>query len=235
MYLNDFLAENRGMAVEVATLTVLFFGLGNFVGMLVGGFGATYLYRIDPRYPPLLAGSAAILGCFPFWMLLNWIDNSTLFLWTALVSWLAGVASGVTGPIIKAQLQNVTLPQERGQAFALFNTTDDFGRGLGPVFVAAMITRLGGRTKAFNIGVFGWVICGFINLGVFFTILEDEARLQAKIVASVSLKKEDTTMSVAALSSSSLSLPNTEALGTTLRKRSFEQGRESSTSNNYRD
>lgn len=235
MFLNDFLSEDRGMTVEVATLTLLFFGLGNFVGMLVGGFGATYLYRIDPRYPPLLAGSAAILGCFPFWMLLNWIDNSTLFLWTALVSWFAGVASGVTGPIIKAQLQNVTLPRERGQAFALFNTTDDFGRGLGPVFVASMIARLGGRTKAFNVGVLGWIICGFLNLGVFFTILEDEARLQAKVVASLSLKKDDSNLGEVASSSSSLTLPNAEAFSTTLRKRSFEQARESSANTNYHD
>ncbi|GAX22155.1 hypothetical protein FisN_39Lh023 [Fistulifera solaris] len=236
MYLNDFLSENRGMTVEVATLTVLFFGLGNFVGMLMGGFGATYLYRIDPRYPPLLAGSAAILGCFPFWMLLNWIDNNTLFLWTALVAWFAGGASGVTGPIIKAQLQNVTLPQERGQAFALFNTTDDFGRGLGPVFVAAMISRLGGRTNAFNIGVFGWVICGIINLGVYFTIQEDEARVQAKIVASLSFKKEETGLDVDSSPSPAWTGSHTESLGTTLRKRSFEQGRDSSSSSsNYHD
>jgi predicted MFS family arabinose efflux permease len=236
MYLNDFLSENRGMTVEVATLTVLFFGLGNFVGMLMGGFGATYLYRIDPRFPPLLAGFAAILGCFPFWMLLNLIDNNTFFLWTALVTWFAGVASGVTGPIIKAQLQNVTLPQERGQAFALFNTTDDFGRGLGPVFVAAMISRLGGRTNAFNIGVFGWVICGIINLGVFFTISEDEARVQSKILASLSLKKEETGPNVDSSTSSVWAGSHTESLGSTLRKRSFEQGRESSSSSsNYHD
>jgi hypothetical protein len=90
------------------------------------------------------------------------------------IAFLAGVGSGVTGPIVKATLQNVTLPQERGQAFALLNTFDDFGRGLGPVFVAAMIQGLGGRVPAFNVGVGGWILCGVLNLGLFWTIEKDE-------------------------------------------------------------
>lgn len=51
MYLNDFLSEDRGMTVEYATFTVLLFGFGNFLGITLGGGGATYLYRIDKRYP----------------------------------------------------------------------------------------------------------------------------------------------------------------------------------------
>jgi MFS family permease len=106
--------------------------------------------------------------------------NSDGILWTmGPTSVLAGLCSGITGPIIKATLQNVTLPNTRGQAFALFNTFDDMGRGLGPVFVAAMISRLGGRTPAFNVGVLGWVACGILNLCVFFTVDEDESKIQS--------------------------------------------------------
>ena len=142
-YLNDFLAEDRGMSVEFATFTVLWFGFGNFVGQLAGGAGGQYLYCVDKRYPALLAGSMAIFGCVPFWILLNQVNSTSSFLYLASVSFVSGAAAGVTGPIIKATLQNVTLPTMRGQAFALFNTFDDFGRGLGPVFVAFLITRMG--------------------------------------------------------------------------------------------
>ena len=49
--------------------------------------------------------------------------------WIGVVATSSGLLAGVTGPIVKASLQNVTLPETRGQAFALFNTFDDFGRG----------------------------------------------------------------------------------------------------------
>jgi predicted MFS family arabinose efflux permease len=172
--------------LQFATLTVLVFGLGNFFGMILGGAGGMALYRRDKRYPAILAGASAIMGCFPFWILLNHVNASSSFITIGVVAVSTGLASGVAGPIIKATLQNVTFPQSRGQAFALFNTFDDFGRGLGPVFVASLITRVGGRTQAFNIGVLGWVFCGFFNLIVFFTVERDERNLQTAIAASLS-------------------------------------------------
>jgi MFS family permease len=135
----------------------------------------------------------AILACFPFWILLNHVNASSSFATIGIVSILAGLASGATGPIIKATLQNVTFPQSRGQAFALFNTFDDFGRGLGPVFVSILISSLGGRTPAFNIGVIGWVICGLFNLLIFFTVERDELIVQATLASSLSKNQADTT------------------------------------------
>ena len=170
---------------QYATSTVLMFGLGNFFGMLVGGAGGSHLYQLDRRYPPVFAGTAAILGCFPFWLLLNHVSNATSFPTVAIISVLAGLCSGVTGPIVKATLQNVTLPQSRGQAFALFNTFDDFGRGLGPVFVAMLISRFGSRTPAFNVGVCGWILCGIFNLAMFLTVRRDEETVQATLTASL--------------------------------------------------
>jgi predicted MFS family arabinose efflux permease len=183
-YLTDFLAEDRGMSVEFATFTVLWFGLGNFFGLVLGGAGGQYLYQVDKRYPALLAGSMAIFGCAPFWVLLNGVNNNSSSVFIALVSLISGAAAGVTGPIIKATLQNVTLPTMRGQAFALMNTFDDFGRGLGPVFLALLITSAGGRTPAFNLGTMGWAMCGILNLATFFTAERDERQVQATLAAS---------------------------------------------------
>jgi MFS family permease len=146
----------------------------------------------------------AILACFPFWILLNHVNASSSFATIGIVSVLAGLASGVTGPIIKATLQNVTFPQSRGQAFALFNTFDDFGRGLGPVFVSVLISRLGGRTPAFNVGVIGWMVCGLFNLSVFFTVERDERIVQATLASSLSKDQADT---------SDQSSPSADAVG----------------------
>jgi hypothetical protein len=157
--------------------------------MLVGGFGGSFLYRRDCRLPALLAGFSAAGGCVPFWILLNKVDASTWMGWTALVSATAGFMSAITGPIIKATLQNVTLPQARGQAFALFNTFDDFGRGIGPVFVAQMISSLGERTAAFNVGVLGWAVCGVFNSLIYCTVQRDEESVQTKLFARLSRQR----------------------------------------------
>lgn len=167
---------------QYATTTVLVFGVGNFFGMLLGGGGGSYLYHVDSRYPAILAGSMAILGCFPFWVMLNFVDSTSSILFLATVSVVSGFGSGVTGPIVKATLQNVTHPCSRGQAFALFNTFDDLGKGIGPIFVAGLIGRMG-RTSAFNVGVWGWILCGFFNLVIYFTVRSDEATVQATISA----------------------------------------------------
>ena len=182
-FLNDYLSQDCGMSVQTATATILVFGVGNFLGILVGGMGGDYLHKRDVRYPALLSGIMAILGCVPLWVLINTTsvdEGRGMTIWamvrTGITSLLAGFGSGVTGPIVKATLQNVTLPNARGQAFALLNTFDDFGRGLGPVFVASLIVSLGGRRIAFNVGVGGWILCGLLNSCIFFTIREDVFR-----------------------------------------------------------
>jgi MFS family permease len=206
-FLNDYLSSDRGLPVEGATLIILLFGLGNFLGTIKGGVGSSYLYtRYGPRYPALLSGGAAIAGCLPMWGLINYNFDSingemnnnntngdgddyfanggtspitwrTYFI-PGIIAIVAGSMSGITGPIVKSTLQNVTMPQMRGQAFALLNTFDDFGRGLGPAFVAWMIENLGGRTRAFNIGVTGWILCGILNTMLFCTVERDEEKVR---------------------------------------------------------
>jgi MFS family permease len=182
------------MTVQGATLTLLVFGAGNFMGMILAGAVGRFLYRKDVRYPTVFAGIMAMLGCIPLWLMINYIDlnpskgiSAWSWLWIFFVSFLAGVCSGVTGPIVKAILQNVTLPDARGQAFAMLNTTDDFGRGLGPYFVSKLIQSLGGRQRAFNIGTLGWVLCGLFILCMYFTVRQDEERVQSILLDDFSI------------------------------------------------
>eukprot|EP00804_Cyclotella_cryptica_P019486 CCRYP_006647-RA/>CCRYP_006647-RA protein AED:0.03 eAED:0.03 QI:236/1/1/1/1/1/5/2686/610 len=176
-YLNDYLSSDRGLSIEGATLVILIFGIGNFAGTSIGGIGSSHIYaKYGPRYTALLSGGAAIAGCLPMWALINYDSNgdSRIILW--LISLVAGALSAITGPIVKSTLQNVTQPQMRGMAFALLTTFDDFGRGLGPAFVAWMIGKLDGRRKAFNVGIAGWVLCGILNGMLYFTVERDEER-----------------------------------------------------------
>lgn len=215
-FLNDYLSSDCGLPVEGATLIILLFGLGNFLGTIQGGVGSSYLYtRYGSHYPALLSGGAAIAGCIPMWGLINYnfdsinggknnndIDDyfanggdsaitfSTYFT-PGIIAIVAGSASGVTGPIVKSTLQNVTMPHMRGQAFALLNTFDDFGRGLGPAFVAWMIQNLGGRTRAFNIGVTGWIVCGILNTMLFCTVERDEEKVRPGGVDQLAAEKEE--------------------------------------------
>lgn len=180
-YFIDYLSEDRGNTVQGATTVVLIFGIGNFFGILVGGRYGDRLYAISPEQPSLLAGISAIVGCAPFWVLLN--TESTAWTVSFPVALVAGISAGVTGPIVKATVSNVTLPRRRGQAFALMNTFDDFGKGLGPVFVADLIAKSGGvRRRAFNIGVSGWILCGLLNLCVYFTAKKDNEKMRREHV-----------------------------------------------------
>ncbi len=196
-FLNDYLAQDCGMSVHAATATILVFGVGNFVGIVAGGAGGDYLYKKDSRYPCILSGTMAISGCFPLWVLINTtkVENDEMGLGMVIrvgtFAFLAGLGSGVTGPIVKATLQNTTLPNARGQAFALLNTFDDFGRGLGPVFVAALIVSLGGRQTAFNVGLTGWILCGLFNLCIFFTIKADASKTHQDFLDRYSISETD--------------------------------------------
>ena len=180
-FLNDYLSENRGFSVQGATTILMCFSTGVALGIITGGAGGRALYKIDIRLPALFAGGTAIMACFPLWFLINGVNSTTPYYITILSAIVAGFGSGPTGPIIKATLTNVTLPNTRGKAFALFNVFDDVGKGLGPYFVSLLIVKFGGRTRAFNIGVSFWILCGLANLVIFFTVVRDEQRVQTAL------------------------------------------------------
>lgn len=66
------------------------------------------------------------------------------------------------------------------------------GRGLGPAFVAWLIGKLGGRRKAFNIGIFGWLFCGILNGLLYCTVERDEERARMTVDSSVKRIQEAT-------------------------------------------
>ena len=61
--------------------------------------------------------------------------------------------------------------------------TDDLGRGLGPVLVAAMISRLGSRRAALNAALLGFFPCALMQAALSLTLRRDEAAVQARLAA----------------------------------------------------
>lgn len=103
-FLNDFLQEQRGMEKQVsiipavpsssislecsgisscsepgskeATGVLVTFGAGNAIGVIIGGFLGHFTYKRDVRGPPFVMGISLILGCIPFYFLINHIDEN---------------------------------------------------------------------------------------------------------------------------------------------------------------
>jgi len=182
-FLNDYLSADGGMTVQEATLTVMSLGVGSFFGLILGGYLGQRLYNLSPRLLPLLMGTATITSCLPLFYLFNSVDVNTSTFTRISVSVTAGLLAAIPSPNVKALLQNVTLPETRGRAFAFQVIFDDLGRGIGPLFVAQLIKRLGRRQEAFNYGLLGFIFCGLLQIGVFFTVKEDETYINDQLVA----------------------------------------------------
>ena len=176
-YLNDYLSEDRGMSVEDATSTMLVFGIGLFFGVVCGGFGAEYAYRIRVHIPIIMGGIANIVGCIPMYFIINHVSETSSIFLIGVLSILAGICLAVNSPIVKSTLTNVTLPTNRGRAFSFLNIFDELGKGLGPMLISLFISRFG-RQQAFNISLFGWFISGILNMkaGHFVELDEDRVR-----------------------------------------------------------
>ena len=96
------------------------------------------------------------------------------------VAFLGGLCASITGPNVRAVLQNCNLPETRGTVFALFALTDDLGKAFGPFLIAAFVTALG-RRAAFNLATCAWFFCGVLLLGLSFTMTKDEQAVLDKV------------------------------------------------------
>jgi hypothetical protein len=55
------------------------------------------------------------------------------------------------------------------------------------MFVALLIQHYGGRQRAFNIALCGWLICGTLVTSMYFFVERDEDRVQEALVAARSI------------------------------------------------
>jgi len=178
-FLNDFLQEQRGMTKQEATGVLLTFGVGNALGVVLSGFLGHFAYKKDIRAPPLIMGTSLMLGCIPFYFLINNVEGNNVALASA-VTVLSGVFVVIPVPLERSILTNVCLPRLRGRAQALVSITDDLGKGLGPALVSLLITSFD-RQTAFNISLIGWIIGGVFSLLIAMFVVNDEAVVQQQL------------------------------------------------------
>eukprot|EP00887_Chlorella_sp_A99_P001012 scaffold5.g1012.t1 len=127
-FLNDYLSQNKGLAVPTATTVLLVLGIGGGVGVVGGGAMGQWLYNRHKWSMPLFIGGCTILGTAPLWFLVN-ADVASM-LWLAFIAaGAAGMLSGTVGPNMRAMILNVNEPETRGLALALQTMLDDLGKG----------------------------------------------------------------------------------------------------------
>ncbi|GBF91667.1 MFS transporter [Raphidocelis subcapitata] len=182
-YLNDYFSQDKGFSVAIATVIIIVFNLGGGVGLVAGGAAGQLLYNRRKELMPLLCGLASICTTGPMYYLVNADIKAAGLGPTLAMAALAGLFSAVAAPNVRAAMLNVNEPETRGVALALQSITDDLGRGLGPIIVAAFISRLGGRRDAFNIAFAGWVPSGLLLLCLVFCMRQDEGAVQARLAA----------------------------------------------------
>lgn len=167
------------MTKEAATGVLVTFGAGNAIGVILGGcLGRSY--KRDVRLPPLFMGVSLMLGCIPFYFLVNHVHEKVNTGVIAAITAISGALVVIPVPLERAILTNVCLPRSRGRANALVSIVDDLGKGLGPALVSLLITNFD-RQTAFNISLFGWVIGGILSLFIVLFVASDETRIQQQV------------------------------------------------------
>lgn len=174
-FLNDYLHVQRGMTVRDSTWVISIFGVGGILGSLFGGWLGQRLFNRSPKYQVILSGSTTILGIFPILYCINATDPGSQLELMLMMAFVGGFIININGPNIKTVMCNVVVPEVRGSAFALFNLTDDLGKGFGPYIVYIFIDDAfdGDRMAAFNAISMFWVVCGLLLLSLAFTYEAD--------------------------------------------------------------
>ena len=103
------------------------FGIGGLFGQVFGGYLGQNLYNREKKLVSFFMGTSTLIGILPMLYVVNCTGDSVVF-YLAFLS--AGFIISITGPNIKSLLQNVTIPETRGTSFAIFNLTDDLGKGI---------------------------------------------------------------------------------------------------------
>jgi predicted MFS family arabinose efflux permease len=184
VFLNDYLAQDKGFSVETATLIIMALGAAAILGGFTGGLIGNRLYNRHPRYLPILCGVTTLIGVIPTAALIAYPSQvgaaDPTFLPLLLIGVATGFSAAMTSSNVRAILLNVNAPETRGSIFALYTLFDDLGRGFGPFIISRFILVLG-RERAFHAANLMWVVCGVLLLVMARTFPRDEAALTARL------------------------------------------------------
>ncbi len=175
VYLTDYLAQDIGYSVQMASLVVFVIGLSAMIGGFVGGLVGNKLYNINPIYQPLLSGICTFIGMIPtaFLINLNPVSTGASVTYPLILGVFSGFFITITAPNMKAVLMNVNQSNTRGMAFSIYNLADGLGRGFGPFIISFFILQFG-RQWGFNLANGIWFFCGISILLMMKTYSKDQ-------------------------------------------------------------
>ena len=97
-------------------------------------------------------------------------------------------------PNVRSVLQSVTATEVRGTAFAIYNLTDDLGKGFGPVIVDAVVYMTSGdKGTAYNVCVSFWFLCAILLFMMSKSIINDEEAVQEEMTRALNNQSEQCT------------------------------------------
>ena len=175
VYLTDYLAQDIGYSVQMASLVVFVIGLSAMIGGFAGGLIGNKLYNINPKYQPLLSAVCTFIGMVPTAFLINLspVESNTSVIYPLVLGIFSGFFITITAPNMKAVLMNVNHPNTRGMAFSIYNLADGLGRGFGPFIISFFILQFG-RQWGFNLANGIWFFCGLSILLMIKTYSKDQ-------------------------------------------------------------
>lgn len=164
----------QGLSHGNSTMIWELFGIGSVVGGLAWAALGDKLFQKDPRLQPLLCTVGILVGTIPCYLLINL--PLTSFLPLAILAVLGGITISTASANNKAILMNVNRPEHRGSVFAVFNVTDNIGKGVGPALGGVLLAVSGNNYRfMMNTAISFWILCGALFIGVIFFISRDRA------------------------------------------------------------
>ena len=179
LFLVAYLQRVKGFDLTGATTVFMFFGLGNIVGIVVGGLVGGALYRKSLSWVPIFSAVTTIVGAG---LAVIVFQASWLVSYWAIVAlgFVTAMMASLTGPNMKLMLMNVNVPENRGAIFSIFNLTDSLGSGFGR-FVGGWLVQLLTIGPAMTISSLFWVPCGLILFLLAGRFGRDVGALKAKM------------------------------------------------------
>ncbi|MFI9595737.1 MFS transporter [Nonomuraea sp. NPDC052265] len=114
-----FLVDVYGFTTAVASVVLLPYGMGYFLGNLAGGFLSDWAVRRSPRHGLVAVLQAAQIAFAIAAFLGTQIDYGSILLFGLFFA-LMGAAQGVNPGINRPMIMAITLPELRGAAFAIY-------------------------------------------------------------------------------------------------------------------
>jgi MFS family permease len=132
-FMTIYLHQERGLSLRAAGVALAAYGAGGMVAALSGGSLADRLGR-----KPVVVGSPALGGLAVVGLLLSQSPVAVVA-----VAFLAGAVSESGRPAVSAMLTDVTPPERRIDAFALFRLVINLGFAVGTGLGGLLITNYG--------------------------------------------------------------------------------------------